>query len=468
MMPDGNSGLLRRLEELERSIQQLRGSVSSSNAPVVLKAVTAQSAADVAQANAEVAQSTADTANQAAEQASTDAATANTNASNAKTAAQQAAQQAQAAQSAAASKTKTTWSASAPTSSTPGSVDGDTWYVTNGTGGAAVAQYRWSAATTTWVQTAIDGSVLQNVVADTVKAGAIDGQVITGATVRSAASGQRAEVVSNRINFYNSAGAQGGYVTGATQPYGGTNYPAVGMTGSSSTSGVSCTAPIPWATAGTGAGPDFAASNFIPDDTVLGRALLTGKGNTGSAGLFRTSTTDGTTQVVVGYDTAVKQWVLNVTTATATDFVSGGVSLVDRQKTRTVGYTTTTGSAAADNQELTSNGFTVVAAKTQTNDFATIGANGINLVAGTYVASWSVNFNANMTTAGTTFVQMIVNDSTGNDYFRVPVSSGTDRAGITRAPFVIASGGGSLQIGYKKFAGFSSTTTGQLTIQKVG
>jgi hypothetical protein len=327
-MPDGTSALLRRLEELERAVGQLRGSVASSNAPVVLKAVTAQSAADVAQANAEAAQTTADTANDAAEQASTDAAAASTTAQNANTAAQQAAQQAQAAQTAAASKTKTTWSASAPTSSTPGTVDGDTWYVTNGTGGAAVAQYRWSASSTAWVQTAIDGSVLQNVVADTVKAGAIDGQVITGATVRSAASGQRAEVVSNRINFYNTAGAQGGYVTGATQPYGGTNYPAVGMTASSSTSGVSCTAPIPWATAGTGAGPDFAASNFIPDDTVHGRILLNQKGNTGSTGLFRTSTTDGTLQVVLGIDTVSKQWTLNAATAALT----GVVKASDYQK----------------------------------------------------------------------------------------------------------------------------------------
>jgi hypothetical protein len=323
-MPDGTSALLRRLEELERAVGQLRGSVAASNAPVVLKAVTAQSAADVAQANAEAAQTTADTANDAAEQASTDAAAASTTAQNANTAAQQAAQQAQAAQTAAASKTKTTWSASAPTSSTPGTVDGDTWYVTNGTGGAAVAQYRWSASTTTWVQTAIDGSVLQNVVADTVKAGAIDGQVITGATVRSAASGQRAEVVSNRINFYNPAGAQGGYVIGSTTTWAGVDYPAIGMGGGGA--GVVVTGPIPYVGSAAGAGADFKVTTQIQGDTVLGRCLFAT--NTGSTGLFYLSGSDAKAHILLALDPTSLQWTLNAGLAN----ITGAVKANDYQK----------------------------------------------------------------------------------------------------------------------------------------
>lgn len=194
-----------RVQELERRVRELFASADqsartaqscantaqSTATTAQSTATTAQSTAATAQTTAQTAQTTASTANTAAQtaqtaaqQASTDAANANTNASTAQTAAQTAQQQAQAAQQAAAAKTKTTWSTAVPDNTgNPGTAEGDVWYVTNGTGGNATAQYRWSASSSTWALTPIDGTALRNVVADSIKAGAIDGQTITGAFI---------------------------------------------------------------------------------------------------------------------------------------------------------------------------------------------------------------------------------------------------------------------------------------------
>jgi len=194
--PLGNARTLRNILERLRVLEQARPLQTAFN-------------------DASAAQSTANTAQGAAQQASSDAATANQNASAASSAAQTAQQQAQAAQTAAASKTKTTWSTVVPDNAqNPGTTDGDTWYVTNGTGGNTTAQYRWNAATLAWTLTPIDGAVLRNVIADTVKAGAVDGQTITGATIRSAGSGQRVEMLQTRMDIYNSANTLSGRIIG--------------------------------------------------------------------------------------------------------------------------------------------------------------------------------------------------------------------------------------------------------------
>lgn len=189
--PLGNARTLRNILERLRVLEQAR--------PLQ----TAFNDASAAQGTADSAQSTASGALGVAQGASYDASVAQ--------------QQAQAAQTAAASKTKTTWSTAVPDNSqNPGAVDGDTWYVTNGTGGPTIAQYRWNAATLAWTLTPIDGAVLRNVIADTVKAGAVDGLTITGATIRSAASGQRIEMVGQRLNVYGSGATAAAIIAGQT------------------------------------------------------------------------------------------------------------------------------------------------------------------------------------------------------------------------------------------------------------
>lgn len=243
--------LLRDIEDLRRTVRELQAAITPSIAPVVQSVVVAQSTADskskvLRTATAPdpatsspqdvwippdtntphaldadtgewepIPDKTATDAATDAAQASSDAAAANQNASDANAAAQTAQEQAQAAQQAAAAKTKTTWSSSVPdNTANPGTADGDTWYVTNGTGGAATAQYRWAASSASWTLTPINGTALQNVIADTVKAGAIDGQTITGATVRSAGSGQRVELLQTRLDVYNTANVRSSQLYG--------------------------------------------------------------------------------------------------------------------------------------------------------------------------------------------------------------------------------------------------------------
>lgn len=187
--PLGNARTLRNILERLRVLEQARPLQTAFN-----DASAAQGAADSAQ-------STASGALGVAQGASYDASVAQ--------------QQAQAAQNAAASKTKTTWSTVVPDNTqNPGTTDGDTWYVTNGTGGNTTAQYRWNAASLAWTLTPIDGAVLRNVIADTVKAGAVDGQTITGATIRSAASGKRLEMLNTRLDVYSDATASAASIEG--------------------------------------------------------------------------------------------------------------------------------------------------------------------------------------------------------------------------------------------------------------
>lgn len=199
--------ILTRLRRLEKATP-LQTAFNDASA-AQFTADDAQTKAVTAQSTADTAQSTAQTANTAAQQASTDAASASS-------AATSASQQAQQAQQAVASKTKTTWSTAAPDNTqNPGTADGDTWYVTNGTGGAATAQYRWSAQSAAWSLTPIDGAALRNVIADSIKAGAIDGQTITGATIKTAASGQRVELLNTRMDVYSQTGTTpAGYIFG--------------------------------------------------------------------------------------------------------------------------------------------------------------------------------------------------------------------------------------------------------------
>ncbi len=217
-----------RVQELQRQVRELFASANQSARSAQSTANTAQNKAVTAQATADGAQTTASGALGVAQGASYDAA-------NASTAAQTAQQQAQAAQQAAAAKTKTTWSTAVPdNTANPGTTEGDVWYVTNGTGGNATAQYRWSASNSQWTLTPIDGAALRNVIADTVKAGAVDGQTITGATIRSAATGKRIELLNTRLDVYSDATASAASIEGiiySSSAYAGLQLKANGPNG---------------------------------------------------------------------------------------------------------------------------------------------------------------------------------------------------------------------------------------------
>jgi hypothetical protein len=63
-----------------------------------------------------------------------------------------------------------------------------------------------------------DGTIgVQKLVAGTITGDVINGGTITGVTIRSAASGQRVEVSSTEVDFYNTAGALAGTIIGSTQ-----------------------------------------------------------------------------------------------------------------------------------------------------------------------------------------------------------------------------------------------------------
>lgn len=63
-----------------------------------------------------------------------------------------------------------------------------------------------------------DGTIgIGKLVAGTITGDVINGGTITGVTIRSAASGQRVEVSSTEVDFYNTAGALAGTIIGSTQ-----------------------------------------------------------------------------------------------------------------------------------------------------------------------------------------------------------------------------------------------------------
>ena len=72
-----------------------------------------------------------------------------------------------------------------------------------------------------------------SITANEINLNTLNGQTITGATIRSAASGQRVEFVSNRINFYSTSGSLAGNVIGTDFAWGSSTYPVVSLGGGS-------------------------------------------------------------------------------------------------------------------------------------------------------------------------------------------------------------------------------------------
>lgn len=118
----------------------------------------------------------------------------------------------------------------------------------------------------------------------------LNGKTITGATLRSAATGQRAEIISNRMNFYSPKNSLAGYVAGVDFPYGSTTSPVVGVFGGN------------YGTIHGGGWPKWSGTTMglaVTGDTSVQRVFLdpikTSDGYVcGLYGFQRTSSTDST------------------------------------------------------------------------------------------------------------------------------------------------------------------------------
>lgn len=229
-------GWTRMLTALQTQLDELRGSIARSNAPVQATANQAQVTADTAQTTAASKSAVLRTAEApTAEEASPqdlwippdtntphalDETTGEWEPIPDKTATDAAAAADAAAQDAAVAKSRWQIVFAAPDAAAdPGDADGDVRYQMDGVGGKFVAQWVWDAAGQSWNETPFDGTMLVNVVADSVKAGAIDGLTINGvnvtggtfSTAKASATSSWLRLNANVLQFFDGSDVQRGY-----------------------------------------------------------------------------------------------------------------------------------------------------------------------------------------------------------------------------------------------------------------
>lgn len=98
-----------------------------------------------------------------------------------------------------------------------------------------------------------DQIAANSITANEINLDSLNGKTLTGATIRSAATGQRSEIVSNNISFYASSNAAAGAIAGVLTTWNNIDYAAVSIGGGSG--GCLIHNPIPYYPAPTGLGP---------------------------------------------------------------------------------------------------------------------------------------------------------------------------------------------------------------------
>jgi hypothetical protein len=130
----------------------------------------------------------------------------------------------------------------------------------------------------------------KKITADMLDVNSLNGVTITGAIIKSAATGQRAEIVSNQINFYSPTNALAGFVRGVNYSFGSGTYPVVGVGGS--TYGITAGGGFPqWSgtTVGLSVNGDTAVKRVFLDPSLASDGYLCG-----IYGFQRASSTDST------------------------------------------------------------------------------------------------------------------------------------------------------------------------------
>lgn len=130
----------------------------------------------------------------------------------------------------------------------------------------------------------------KKITADMLDVNSLNGVTITGAIIKSAATGQRAEIVSNQINFYSPTNALAGFVRGVNYSFGSGTYPVVGVGGS--TYGITAGGGFPqWSgtTVGLSVNGDTAVKRVFLDPSLASDGYLCG-----IYGFKRASSTDST------------------------------------------------------------------------------------------------------------------------------------------------------------------------------